>query len=217
MNSEYEPTFSEGTLCIRSLHPFVKDGMVTDYSSIVIFHFFFRELQAFITEYPTAKYHASKQQGCTMRIINTYNGKGSYALFFQKGSPWKELVSKKILEYRESGILVDFYNRWMQLSCTVETTKTDILESFGIYTFGGLLLILICSFAVTLIFLLLENFAERFGRCFPTSQSFTLEVVDETFHQANDQTVGLQNGENSANIVPMSIEMEDRNDKDRGR
>lgn len=135
----------------------------------------FSKLHAYITEYPTTKYHASKQQGCPLRIMNSNKaGRSTYSVFFRKGSQWNHLISKTILSYKEKSVFVAFHNRWIKDTCSVDAKKTDILERFNINAFGGLLIILFGAFACTFLILCAENVAVKVGNHVSKPNSYEL-------------------------------------------
>ena len=74
------------------------------------------------------------------------------------------MISKKILEYKETGFLASANKRWLQTSCRVETGSTQVLESIGIGNFLGIFIILSASVGFTVLLLLPECIAERFAK-----------------------------------------------------
>ncbi|XP_065053994.1 glutamate receptor ionotropic, NMDA 2B-like [Rhopilema esculentum] len=115
------------------------------------------ELQAFIMEYPMAQYYAGKQKDCRLKVIPTNHGKGTWNVFFSRGSSWNGLISRKILEYKEKAILASDYERWMHSKCSSETGTTVTNHKFTITHFGGLVVILSLSFLASLVVLMFEK------------------------------------------------------------
>ena len=132
----------------------------------------FRELQAFLTEYPIGQYYASSQKDCQLHIVRASSKKSSWNVAFPKGSPWQHLISKKILEYKETGFLASANKRWLQTSCRVEAGSTQVLESIRIKHFLGIFIILSASVGFAILLLLPECIAERFSKRHRNDYSF---------------------------------------------
>eukprot|EP00112_Aurelia_sp_Birch-Aquarium-sp1_P001510 Seg1162.1 transcript_id=Seg1162.1/GoldUCD/mRNA.D3Y31 product="Glutamate NMDA receptor subunit 1" protein_id=Seg1162.1/GoldUCD/D3Y31 len=130
------------------------------------------ELQAFLAEYPNAQYYASSQKDCGLRIVKASSKKASWNVAFPKGSLWQHLISKMILEYKESGFLVSANKRWLQTSCRVETGNTQVLESIKIENVVGVFIILSASVVFAVLLLLPECTAKRFSKRHMNSYSF---------------------------------------------
>ena len=116
----------------------------------------FRELQAFISAYPTLHYHVSREKGCLLRAIKTSNGEASRNVAFQKCSPWKNIISEKILQYKERGLIDDTKAMWVQTSCLTQNFINPTSHKYRISHFSGLVIFII----VVLIFSMFMVLAE---------------------------------------------------------
>ena len=103
------------------------------------------------------QYHASKQKDCNLQIVTTSSGKSTWNVAFQHSSAWNSVISKKILEYKEQGLISDVYKKWMHSSCTSKSGVTVTNYEFTIKHFGGFIVILSVSFITSFVILLLEH------------------------------------------------------------
>ena len=72
-----------------------------------------RELQAFIAEYAILQYHVPQQEDCQLKAIKTTNGQSSWNVACKNNSPWNSMISKKILKYKETGVLDGIMTKWI--------------------------------------------------------------------------------------------------------
>jgi len=119
------------------------------------------ELQAFIAEYPVLQYHVSQQKDCLLRAIKTSNGQSSWNVAFRKNSPWKNMISKKILEYKEKGLLDDIITRWIKSKCVTQNAVNPTSQKYRIAHFSGLIILLACTVIFSVIVLLFESWASK--------------------------------------------------------
>ena len=115
-----------------------------------------RELQAFIAEYSVLQYYVSQHKKCLLRAIKTTNGHSSWNVAFKKNSPWKNIVSKKILEYKEKGLFDNIMKKWIQTKCIGESAVHLTSQKYTIAHFSGLIVLLSCASIFSIIVLLFE-------------------------------------------------------------
>ena len=115
-----------------------------------------RELQAFIAEYPVLQYYVSQHKKCLLGTIKTTNGQSSWNVAFKKNSPWKNIVSKKILEYKEKGLFDNIMTKWIQTRCISESAVHLTSQKYTIGHFSGLMILLCCFSILSVILLLFE-------------------------------------------------------------
>ena len=111
-----------------------------------------------------AKYWASKQRDCGLRIVKTETGKSSWAIASKKDWSWNHLISQKMLEYKENGVLSDINRKWTNSACTAVGSSESALESFAVEYFGGLIIILIGFIVFSFLLLLVEYAWNRYRR-----------------------------------------------------
>ncbi len=143
-----------------------------------------RKLQAFVTESPHNQYYAAKQRDCAFKVIQTTNGKSSWAIAFRKGWARRHLVSEKILQYRESGLYAELYKRWMTSSCSsAAKNNTGSPSSVPFQYFGGLILLLAVSIGVSFLLLLVENVCNRYRKQITKPVKDTFELWEQHKHE----------------------------------
>ena len=125
-----------------------------------------------IIEHPVAQYIASKQTDCGLQAIKTNSGKSSWNVAFQKTSPWKEMVSKKILQYKEKGFFDDVTTKWIKTSCTDKSSINLTSQKYKIENFSGLVIIFICLLIVSAIILIIESWIFKWKK---KSSSYSFE------------------------------------------
>lgn len=61
------------------------------------------------------------------------------------------------MQYKEQGFIGQLNARWLRSSCLIAKSETPTIEAFKIENFGGLIIILLGTFAVSSVILLLET------------------------------------------------------------
>ena len=130
-------------------------------SHAVYFCYVDRELKAFIAEYPILQYLVSQQKNCLLRVIKTNRGKASWNIAFQKNSPWKDIISKKILEYKEKGQLDDIMKKWIKSKCITQKAVNPTSQKYRIAHFSGLIIVLAGSLIFSIVVLLGESWISK--------------------------------------------------------
>ena len=80
-----------------------------------------------------------------------------------KGSPWKEVISNRIMEYKENGFINQLESEWFSSSCqqrNIESKKYDL-----IYLSGACIMLMI-GILCSLMSFIVEKVVEKFGRRF---------------------------------------------------
>ncbi len=155
----------------------------------------YSKLDAFITEYPVAKYYAAKQGDCGLRIFKTDNGKSSWAVAVKKGWSWKYLVSQRILQYRENGFFIVLHKKWMSTYCgTGSSNSTSTLSRVPIEYFGGLIVVLVGMVFVSLFLLLMENGYNRYQNKIlePVKTSFSVWKEERERRMSNVEVISFR-------------------------
>ena len=81
------------------------------------------------------------------------------------------MISKKILEYKEKGLLDDIITRWMQSKCITQNAANPTSQKYRIAHFSGLIIIFACVVVFSTILLLIECWvSKKIGK--PTEYSF---------------------------------------------
>lgn len=121
---------------------------------------FFRELQAFIHEYPFLLYFLSKQSECVLKITGEPLGQSGFGIAMQKGSIWNDRFSYEILALKESRVLDEVDARWLARTCFEQASNLVAPDGLSLEYFGGLVLTVAIAF-VALFFMLPLEFAYR--------------------------------------------------------
>ena len=108
-----------------------------------------------------AQHHASKQKDCILQIVKTSTRKSTWNVASQHGSAWNIVISTKIPEYKEQGLISDVYKKWMHSSCTTKSGVTVTNYEFTIKHFGGFIVILSVSFITSFVILFLEHISYK--------------------------------------------------------
>ena len=66
------------------------------------------------------------------------------------------MISKKILEYKEKGLLDDIMTRWMQSKCITQNAANPTNQKYRIAHFSGLIILFACVSVFSIIVLLTE-------------------------------------------------------------
>ena len=66
------------------------------------------------------------------------------------------MISKKILEYKETGVFDSIMKKWMHTKCISQGAASPTSQEYRIAHFTGLLILLSCISIFTLILLLIE-------------------------------------------------------------
>ena len=66
------------------------------------------------------------------------------------------MISKKILEYKETGVFDSIMTKWIQTKCVSQGAANPTSQKYRIAHFSGLIILLSCTSIFSLILLLLE-------------------------------------------------------------
>ena len=90
------------------------------------------------------------------------------------------------MQYKEQGFIGQLNEKWLRSSCSIAKSGTPTIGAFKIENFGGLIIILLGTFAVSLVILLLETvFCKYWTRLYSINHLNVKE--DETEHQVDSQ------------------------------
>ena len=71
------------------------------------------------------------------------------------------MISKKILEYKEKGLLDDIITRWIKSKCVTQNAVNPTSQKYRIAHFSGLIILLACTVIFSVIVLLFESWASK--------------------------------------------------------
>ena len=74
-----------------------------------------------------------------------------YGFAVQKGSPWKNLITKKIMRYIEEGVIAKLNAKWLAGSCLNLKTKSLDDSMYSLKYFASLFLVLLGALVALLL------------------------------------------------------------------
>ena len=71
------------------------------------------------------------------------------------------MISRKILEYKEKGLLDDIMTKWVQTKCTSQNVVNPKSQRYGITNFSGLVILFTCVLVFSITMLFIECWASK--------------------------------------------------------
>lgn len=106
--------------------------------------FYFRTLQAIISDYQYLYYRLSKDQSCQLRLVADSLFRFGLGFATKKNLPWKVLIDQMLLKHRERETFAILQNKWFSNICQ-PTFFASTKNQLSINRFGGIILILILT------------------------------------------------------------------------
>ena len=94
----------------------------------------------------------------------------SIAFAFRKGFNYSEQISNSLIAFRELGIIDEIVNKWIYIPYCSKYESED--QRFPWFYFGGILLLIVVSFVVSIAVNLIENL---YTYCKHTQKTFIEE------------------------------------------
>ena len=94
--------------------------------------------------------------GCKLRVVGSWYSMTGYGIALTKGSKYKEMIDRKIIEYTYSGQLERSQKFWFSGSCQSEKEDSNS-EGLGIPQSSSVFILLIGGFIFGFIFFIADH------------------------------------------------------------
>ncbi len=124
--------------------------------------YFYRELDAFLYDAVILDYRAGQDDGCKLRVVGSWYSMTGYGIALPKGSKYKEMFDRKIIEYSHSGELERTQNFWFSGTCKNQEESTRNSHQFGLLQSSSVFILLLAGIAFSVISLVASHLFENY-------------------------------------------------------
>ncbi len=122
-------------------------------------------MDAFLYDAVILDYRAGQDDGCKLRVVGSWYAMTAYGIALPKGSKYKEMLDRKIIEYSHSGELERTQKFWFSGSCT-NKNEENIRNSnqFGLLQSSSVFLLLLFGIVFSVLSLLAMYLWNKFWK-----------------------------------------------------
>ncbi|RNA20684.1 glutamate receptor NMDA 2B isoform X5, partial [Brachionus plicatilis] len=159
----YKPAYKFGTVSsgsteeiIKKNHPIMYDYMkkyMANNASHGIDLVKRRKLDAFLYDAVILDYRAGQDDGCKLRVVGSWYSMTGYGIALPKGSKYKEMIDRKIVEYSHSGELERTQRFWFSGTCKNVEENSRNSDQFGLLQSSSVFILLLAGIVIAAIIL----------------------------------------------------------------
>ncbi len=110
-------------------------------------------------------YRSSHDNGCKLRVVGSWYSMTSYGIGLPKGSKYKEIFNKHIIDYLHSGELERARNFWFSGSCKENNDEMhNDSHQFGLLQSFSVFILLLTGIVIGCILLIAHNIYNKYLR-----------------------------------------------------
>lgn len=123
------------------------------------------DINAFIYDATVLEYLAGQDDGCKLRTVGAWYAMTGYGIGFPKGSKWKEIVNKYLLQFQHEGRELERLQKfWLAGACSLNKDEGESSMPLGILNFTSAFILLAGGMFLGVLLLLLEHVYFKFFR-----------------------------------------------------
>ena len=125
-----------------------------------------RELEAFLYDAVILDYRAGQDDGCRLRVVGSWYSMTGYSIAMTKGSKYKDMINRKLIEYAFSGELERTQRFWFSGTCNKQQQEENARNSqqFGFMQSSSVFILLAAGILIGIMFLICHRFYNRYLR-----------------------------------------------------
>ena len=127
-------------------------------------------------------YRAGRDDGCKLKVVGSWYSMTGYGIGISKGSKYKELLDKYLIQYINSGELERNKNFWFMGSCEKAEENTRNSHQFGLLQSSSVFFLLCGGVVISFLLLLTHRGFKRY-----ISQNLNLIWLDQKPVSENDK------------------------------
>lgn len=111
-------------------------------------------------------YRAGQDDGCRLRIVGSWYSMTGYSIALTKGSKYKDMINRKLIEYTYSGELERTQRFWFTGTCNKQQQDENTRNSqqFGLMQSSSVFILLATGIFIAVLFLISHCFYNRYIR-----------------------------------------------------
>lgn len=122
-----------------------------------------RKLDAFLYDAVILDYRSGQDDGCKLRVVGSWYAMTAYGIALPKGSKYKEMIDRKILEYSHSGELERTQKFWFTGTCNnMEEMTNTKSHQFGLLQSSSVFILLLAGIIIGILLLLAHRFFRKY-------------------------------------------------------
>lgn len=127
---------------------------------------FCRELEAFLYDAVILDYRAGQDDGCRLRVVGSWYSMTGYSIALTKGSKYKDMINRKLIEYAYSGDLERTQRFWFAGTCNKQHQDENARNSqqFGLMQSSSVFILLASGILISVLLLVFHYVYTRFLR-----------------------------------------------------
>ena len=159
----YKPAYKFGTVSSGSTEEIIKKNhpIMYDYMKKYMAHNAShgidlvkkRKLDAFLYDAVILDYRAGQDDGCKLRVVGSWYSMTGYGIALPKGSKYKEMINRKILEYSHSGDLERTQRFWFAGTCKNVDQNSRNSDQFGLLQSSSVFILLLAGIIIAVLIL----------------------------------------------------------------
>ena len=127
--------------------------------------FFYRSLQAFVSDYPTLENFAAKSGDCSFKIVGKSFFQSGFGLAVRKNSSLTFKISQVLMLYEDYDISRTLKRRWFEGQCSaMNGDENALFARLSIADLSGLFLAICFGVVISFLFFTLQHFKDAISR-----------------------------------------------------
>lgn len=124
------------------------------------------ELEAFLYDAVILDYRAGQDDGCRLRVVGSWYSMTGYSIALNKGSKYKDMINRKLIEYAYSGDLERTQRFWFAGTCNKQHQDENSRNSqqFGLMQSSSVFILLASGIFISMCLLIFHQIYTRYLR-----------------------------------------------------